>query len=93
MSTTLEKGAATPLIVTLGKYPWDNTPLIGKILDFNIWDRLLTKRELTNFTNCIDKKSISPQGNLVNTFTRWTIDGTLIKPITVEDGSIYCEDR
>ena len=28
-----------PMIVRLGRYYFDDTPLIGKIYDFNLWDR------------------------------------------------------
>ena len=28
-----------PMIVRLGHYYFDNKPLIGKIVDFNMWDR------------------------------------------------------
>ena len=29
----------SPMIVRLGRYYFDDTPLIGKIVDFNMWDR------------------------------------------------------
>ena len=29
----------SPLIVRLGKNPYDDTPFIGKIMDFQMWDR------------------------------------------------------
>ena len=32
-------GDNAPLIVRLGRYWFDDTPLIGKIIDFNLWDR------------------------------------------------------
>ena len=36
----LPKDADTvPMIVRLGRYYFDDTPLIGKIFDFNMWDR------------------------------------------------------
>ena len=28
-----------PLIVRFGRYFYDNTPLIGKVVDINMWDR------------------------------------------------------
>ena len=28
-----------PLIIRIGKYYYDNTPLIGKVVDINFWDR------------------------------------------------------
>ena len=31
--------ARAPLVVRLGRYYFDDTPLIGKIYDFNMWDR------------------------------------------------------
>lgn len=29
----------SPMIVRLGKNPYDDTPFIGKIMDFQMWDR------------------------------------------------------
>ena len=29
----------SPMVVRLGRYYFDDTPLIGKIVDFNMWDR------------------------------------------------------
>ena len=36
-----EESNENPLIVRFGKYFYDNTPLIGKVVDINIWDRYL----------------------------------------------------
>ena len=30
---------ALPLIIRFGQYFYDNTPLIGKVVDINVWDR------------------------------------------------------
>ena len=34
-----EDWQVTPMIVRLGSYFFDDTPLIGRIVDFNLWDR------------------------------------------------------
>ena len=34
-----EGSAEQPLIIRFGRYYYDDTPLIGKIVDINIWDR------------------------------------------------------
>ena len=41
--------ARAPLVVRLGRYYFDDTPLIGKIVDFNMWDR----SEVTTALSCV----------------------------------------
>ena len=65
------------LIVRLGRYFFDDTPLIGKIYDFNLWDELLSQDELTNFTQCLHYKPISKPGTLINPETNWNLSGRL----------------
>ena len=38
--------SSLPLVVRLGRYYYDNTPLLGKIVDFNMWDSLLTEQQM-----------------------------------------------
>ena len=82
-----------PLIVRLGRYFFDDTPLIGKIYDFHMWDKLLTAEELAKYTKCVDHKPISEQGNLINPSTNWFRNGSLIKPSTIPDEEITCGYR
>ena len=35
-----EDSGEKPLIIRFGRYFYDDTPLIGKVVDINIWDRL-----------------------------------------------------
>ena len=37
--TIPENSANAPLILRFGHYYYDNTPLIGKVVDINLWDR------------------------------------------------------
>ena len=42
-----------PLVVRLGRYYFDDTPLIGKIVDFNMWDR----SEVTTALSCVSREA------------------------------------
>ena len=35
----MPSGSSNPLIVRLGRHHFDDTPLIGRMFDFNMWDR------------------------------------------------------
>ena len=37
--TVPEGSEGSPLIVRIGRYYYDDTPLIGKMVDINLWDR------------------------------------------------------
>ena len=83
----------SPLIVRLGHYYFDDTPLIGKIFDFNLWDSLLTGEDMQKYTECKTLYEETPPGNLINTNTVWTITGTLINKISISAEDIVCENR
>ena len=34
-----DSDGTTPLIIRFGQYFYDDTPLIGKVVDINVWDR------------------------------------------------------
>ena len=34
-----DNSESAPLILRFGHYFYDNTPLIGKVVDINVWDR------------------------------------------------------
>ena len=89
-----ENADSLPLVVRLGRYYYDNTPLLGKIVDFNMWDRLLTEEEMSNYTQCVDQEySATPPGNLINPDTDWNITGGLIKKIEIAPDEIDCKSR
>ena len=59
------------MTIRLGLYDFDDTPLIGKIIDFHLWDRLLTKEELSQYSDC--QKYMEKVGTLVNSTTEFTV--------------------
>ena len=56
------------------------------------YSRLLSTEEGGDFTNCVDY-SPTPDGNIINTDTRWNITGNLIKKISLSETEILCKDR
>ena len=91
---TLTYSNTTSMIVRLGKYWADGGPLIGKILDFNMWDRLLSQEEMAKYTQCYPNYlRIQPIGNLINSTTQWEISGSLIEKIEMSETDINCQNR
>ena len=41
--------ATTPMMIRVGHYYFDNKPILGKIVDFNVWDRLRLTDYLKRF--------------------------------------------
>ena len=64
------------MTIRLGHYDFDDTPLIGKIIDFHLWDRFLTQEELTKFSGC--QQYEEKIGNIVNSSTEYTVGYMLI---------------
>ena len=86
--------SSLPLVVRLGRYYYDDTPLLGKIVDFNMWDRVLTEQEMSNYSQCGDQEyTATPPGNLINSNTLWNITGTLINKIELSPDQIDCKSR
>ena len=65
------------MTIRLGHYDFDDTPLIGKIIDFHVWDRLLSKEELVQYSGC--QKYIEKAGNIVNSNTEFTVSSKSLK--------------
>ena len=62
-------GLGTPgFNFTLGKY-WNGPYFIGKLVDFNAWNRTLTEEEHLMYSNC--KNYSKANGNLMNSETKW----------------------
>ena len=82
------------MTVRLGKYFIDDTALIGEILDFNMWNRLLSQEEMEKFTQCSPNYSkIETVGNIINPSTQWEISGSLIEKIDVPEADVVCQNR
>ena len=82
------------MTVRLGKYFIDDTALIGKILDFNMWNRLLSQEEMEKFSQCSPNYSkIETAGNIINPLTQWEISGSLIEKIDVPEADVVCQNR
>ena len=93
-NTTLIYPNTNSMTVRLGKYWADGGALIGKILDFNMWDRLLTQEEMAKNTQCYPNYSrIETFGNLINPSTQWEISGSLIEKIEVPEKDLVCQNR
>ena len=54
--------------------------------------RLLTEKEGKEFTDCL-KYVPTPAGNLINEDTKWNINGSFIKKISLSESDILCTDR
>ena len=54
--------------------------------------RLLEEEEMKQYTECIEYTQ-TPSGNLINSGTRWKIEGYLISKIEVEEKEISCSNR
>lgn len=74
--------------VTLGHFYFDNKPMIGKIIDINVWGRYLTEQESLLYSNC--ENYIEKQGDIINKTTQYNITGSLIKQISVEVEDFSC---
>ena len=86
--------SSLPLVVRLGRYYYDDTPLLGKILDFNLWDRVLTEEEMSNYSKCGEEEyTATPPGNLINQDTVWNITGSLITKIEISPDQVDCKSR
>lgn len=74
--------------VTLGHYYFDNTPLIGKVVDFNMWGRRLTGEEARSYSDC--RRYVPRVGDLVNSTTEFDTTGSLIRKIKVDLADTLC---
>ena len=84
------------MTVRLGKYYGDNSSLIGKLVDFNMWDRLLTSEEMEKYTKCYPSHPQIPNtaaGNLINPSTQFSVTGSLIEKIDIPSTDIVCQNR
>ncbi|XP_023345432.1 uncharacterized protein LOC111714532, partial [Eurytemora carolleeae] len=87
IKSKISKNTEVPMVIRLGHYYFDTKPLIGKLAEVNVWDRILSVEELANYSNCIPYKI---SGNIVNEETIWTITGTLIQEELIPKSVIEC---
>ena len=50
------------------------------------------EEEMKQHTECLHYTP-TPFGNLINSGTQWTVEGSLIKKIEVEESEISCSNR
>ena len=52
------ENSSTPMVMRLGHYYFDNKPIIGKIVDFHMWDRwVFSYFKVETVFNIIEKAS------------------------------------
>ena len=57
-------------------------------MDLNVWDHLLTGKEMEGFSDC---KKIPPQsGNLINMDSEFNVTGTLVKRVEIDSEELSC---
>jgi hypothetical protein len=78
------------LNLTLAKY-WRGRYMIGKFVDFNLWDRRLTEDEMLKYTDC--KKYHQPKGNLMNGNDTWLHNNEFIKNIEISWDEVQCSEK
>ena len=72
---------------TLGKY-WNGPYFKGKIVEFNAWDRILTKEELMKYTNC--ETYHQARGSLMNHNDSWTYNNKFIEDFEIDWSEFQC---
>ena len=75
--------------VEFGRGAFDNNPIIGELLDINVWDRSLDDKEMEAITNC--KTFELRVGNLINMTSPFNVTGPLCQPIELEREELSCE--
>ena len=74
--------------VEFGRYIYDSAPIIGDLMDINVWDRVLDGNEMEAITNC---KVFEPRvGNMINMSSAFNVTGPLVEPIELDSGEMSC---
>ena len=75
--------------IEFGRSPYDSAPIIGELLDINVWDRSLDEKEMEAITNC---RSFELRvGTLINMTSTFNVTGPLCQPIELERKELSCE--
>ena len=72
---------------TLGKY-WNGPYFIGKFVEFNAWDRILTEEEHLQYSIC--ENYFAAKGNLMSQEDRWENNNKFIVDYEVDWDEIQC---
>ena len=75
---------------TLGRY-WDGDYMIGKFVDFNVWDRTLSAEEMEMFTSCHTYHK--PSGNLMNDSSTWSKGNDFIEDYEIGWEDVQCSSK
>ena len=84
----LSENVDLPMVIRIGHYYFDNKPLIGKMVDVNVWSRYLSSRELERFSNC--SLHTEKFGDLINETSEFTVTGNLTTRISVPASECEC---
>ena len=75
---------------TIGKY-WNGPYFIGKMVEFNAWNRTLTEEEHLKFTNC--ETYSEAKGNLMNSQDKWKHKNKYIVDYEVPWEEVQCTEK
>ena len=75
--------------LSVGRYYFDKNPLIGQIVNINIWNRTMDSKELIDKTQC--NETYIEDGSVINRFLNWSLSGSLIKKIIVNANETECQ--
>ena len=75
--------------IEVGRYFYDDKPMIGQIVDINVWDQILTDEQIEKITNCTEISSA--RGNLVNEDFDWELTGKLVTSIDIPKQNLSCK--
>ena len=78
-----------PLLVTIGCYMYDNKPMIGKIVDINMWSRHLTEEEAMRYSDC--SQYVKRRGDLIDKTTEFHIAGANVERIYLDSKEVLCD--
>jgi len=66
-------------VFRLGRYYFDNNPLVGKLAAVSAWDSILSEEQMRTRTSC--SSPVFEQGNLISARTTWTPTASLVSLI------------
>ena len=75
--------------VEFGRSVYDSNPIIGELLDINVWDHSLNEEAMEAITNC--KKIEMKVGNLINMTSPFNVTGPLCQPIELAKEELSCQ--
>ena len=91
LEDTVRNETFTPkfMSISIGRYYFDKNPLIGKMVNFNIWNTTMDSDELTRRTQC--NETFIDEGSVINRNSNWSLSGSLSKKVSVNVNETYCD--